>query len=83
MRTRLTASLSKTLALGPRGRGYDFEAEVLLRAIWSGLEVIEEPVHVYYPELRQTHFRVSRDPWRILRTVMSTVGERWFRPDGP
>jgi glycosyltransferase involved in cell wall biosynthesis len=67
-----------TLALGARSRGYDFEAEVLLRAVWSGLDVVELPVIVSYPKDRRTHFRVSRDPWRILGTVLATVGGHWL-----
>ena len=54
----------------PRGEGYDFEAEVLLRAIWAGVPIVEEPVRVLYPEDRATHFHVVRDPWRIVRTVV-------------
>jgi glycosyltransferase involved in cell wall biosynthesis len=70
----------ETLALRTAGQGYDFEAEVLLRAIWSGLNVIEEPVRVLYPEDRKTHFRASRDVRRIIRTVLATVGDHWLRP---
>ncbi len=72
--------LAETLALRPRGRGFDFEAEVILRAVWAGLEVVEEPVEVLYPADRLTHFRVSRDPWLIVHRVVATVGERWLRP---
>jgi glycosyltransferase involved in cell wall biosynthesis len=70
--------IAPTLALAARGRGYDFEAEILLRAVWAGMEVIEEPVNVLYPEDRRTHFRVSRDPWRIVRTIVAALGDRWF-----
>jgi len=72
----------ETLALRTSGQGYDFEAEVLLRAIWAGLEVVEEPVRVIYPENRQTHFRAGRDVRRIIRTVVSTVGDHWLGRDG-
>lgn len=77
--------IARTLALGAHGRGYDFEAEILLRAIWSGMEIVELPIEVLYPEDRTTHFRVSRDPWRIIQTVVATVGERWLgrAPDEP
>jgi hypothetical protein len=68
--------ITQTLALAPRGVGYDFEAEVLLRAVWAGVEVAEESVTVLYPEDRRTHFRVARDPWRIIRTVVATVAGR-------
>jgi glycosyltransferase involved in cell wall biosynthesis len=72
--------IEETLALRAFADGYDFEAEVLLRAIWSGLEVIEAPVRVHYPENRRTHFRVRRDVQRIIRTVLRTVGDHWLRP---
>jgi len=68
--------LDTTLALAPRGEGYDFEAEILLRAVWSHASIVEEPIRVLYPEDRVTHFHVVRDPWRIVRTVVSALGER-------
>lgn len=70
--------LERTLALPARGTGYDFEAELLLRAAWSGVTVVEEPIVVLYPEERTTHFRVSRDPWRIVATVLGAVGDHWL-----
>jgi glycosyltransferase involved in cell wall biosynthesis len=72
--------ISKTLALATRGQGYDFEAEIVLRSIFAGVEVVEEPVTVRYPEERSSHFHVARDPWRIIRTVLATMGERWLSP---
>lgn len=69
-----------TLRLASRGEGYDFEAEVILRAIWSGIPIVEEPIRVLYPEVRKTHFRSGRDVQRIVRTVVATVGERLLRP---
>lgn len=68
--------IAKTMGLGARGRGYDFEAEVLLRACWAGLEVAEEPVRVLYPEDRKTHFDSVRDPMRIIRTVVRATFDR-------
>jgi glycosyltransferase involved in cell wall biosynthesis len=70
--------IGKTLALAPRGEGYDFESEVLLRAIWAGLPVVEEPIRVLYPEDRVTHFHVVRDPWRIVCTVVVALRDRRF-----
>jgi glycosyltransferase involved in cell wall biosynthesis len=66
----------ETLSLGSRGRGYDFEAEVLLRASWKGIEIVEEPVRVLYPENRKTHFRTRRDVTRIIRTVVVALREQ-------
>lgn len=68
-----------TLALAPRGDGYDFEAEVLLRAcrdVATRDRIVETQVRVLYPASRVTHFRVARDPWRIIRTVVATMLER-------
>lgn len=67
--------VARALALGTRGEGYDFEAEVLLRAVWSGVPVVEQAIQVIYPEDRTTHFHVVRDPWRIIRTVVRTLAE--------
>ena len=64
-----------TLALGTRGTGYEFEAEVLLRAIWAGVPVVEQPIRVLYPEDRTTHFRIKRDVVRIIRAVVSATIE--------
>jgi glycosyltransferase involved in cell wall biosynthesis len=73
--------IARTLALGARGTGYDFEAEILLRAVWAGVEIVEERIDVLYPEDRQTHFHVARDPWRIVRTVVGALGDRWLAGD--
>jgi glycosyltransferase involved in cell wall biosynthesis len=70
--------IATTLKLAARGEGYDFEAEVLLRAIWAGVPIVEEPVQVLYPEDRVTHFHVARDPWRIVRTVVGALRDRRF-----
>jgi glycosyltransferase involved in cell wall biosynthesis len=67
-----------TLELASRGEGYDFEAEVLLRAVWAGVEIVEQPVAVLYPHDRVTHFHVVRDPWRIVRTVVVALKDRRF-----
>lgn len=75
--------IERTLSLGPRGNTFDFEAEVLLRAIWAGFAVVEEPIRVVYPKHRRTHFRVARDPWRIVWTVLRTLGEHWFGAPEP
>ncbi|MCL2777180.1 MAG: glycosyltransferase family 2 protein [Polyangiaceae bacterium] len=71
--------IERTLALGARGEGFDFEAEVLLRAVWCGVPIVEEPVSVLYPPDRVTHFHVVRDPWRIVCTVVTALGERKMR----
>jgi glycosyltransferase involved in cell wall biosynthesis len=67
--------IAKTLALNARGTGYELEAEVLLRAVWSGMRVVEVPIRVLYPEDRVTHFRIGRDPWRIIKAVVGASFE--------
>ena len=66
--------VAATLALRTSAEGYDFEAEVIMKSIHAGIPVREERVRVLYPVDRRTHFRVSRDPWRILGTVLRTYG---------
>lgn len=68
--------IDRTLALLARGDGYDFEGEVLLRAIWGGMPIVEEPISVRYPEDRVTHFDSVKDPMRIVRTVVAALAER-------
>ena len=70
--------LRETLALGARGRGYDFEAEVLLRAAWAKKSIVHQPIAVMYPPDRTTHFDATRDPWRIVGRVVGTAIEHGF-----
>lgn len=70
--------IKTTLGLAPHGEGYDFEAEVLLRSVWAGVPIVEEPIRVLYPDDRVTHFHVVRDPWRIVRTVVTALREKRF-----
>lgn len=46
---------------------YEFELEVLYRAAWKGIKLVNVPVNVYYPEKseRISHFRPLRDFIRI------------------
>jgi len=54
--------LPEILALDVVARRYQFELEVLIRAAWNRIPVIEEPVRVTYPpkDQRISHFH----PWR-------------------
>jgi len=67
--------VAATLALGPRGRRYDFETEVLLLAARRGLPLVGVPVRVYYPPIaeRVSHFRKWRDTLRIIATVLRVL----------
>jgi glycosyltransferase involved in cell wall biosynthesis len=65
-------------------RKYEFEIEVLVRSAWSGIEVTEVPVRVFYAEKekRISHFRPFRDFSRIsvLNTVLVTITLLYIKP---
>jgi glycosyltransferase involved in cell wall biosynthesis len=61
-----------TLGLGMRGWRYEWEAEVLIRAVRAGLPIVSVPVDVHYPPRRLTFFVPSRDVRRIIRRVILT-----------
>jgi glycosyltransferase involved in cell wall biosynthesis len=65
-------------------RKYEFEIEVIVRGAWSGLDIVEVPVKVFYPEKekRITHFRPFKDFSRIsvLNTVLVTLALVYFKP---
>ena len=48
-------------------RRYNFETEVLTRAAWGGVRIVDVPVRVHYPERgkRISHFHKFRDNFRI------------------
>jgi uncharacterized protein (DUF2062 family) len=55
--------IASVLALNCRAGRYAFETEVLVRAGWAGIPVIESPISCLYliPSGRVTHFRRGRD----------------------
>lgn len=69
--------LALTLARGARGRGFDYEAEILLRWAVAGGAIAEIEAPVLYPRgaARTTHFDSIRDPARIIATVLATLVE--------
>jgi len=56
---------------------FEFEIEVLVRAAWSGVRVISEPIRVVYQtdDERVTHFRPFKDFSRI--SVLNTIFVTW------
>lgn len=74
--------LPETLHLGTKARRYQFEVEVLVRAVWSGIPIIEAPVRALYgpPEERVSHFRPWLDFWRNTRTFARLVAMRILIP---
>lgn len=67
--------IAKTLALRGRADGYAYEAEILLRAAYAGMPIVEVPIDVYYPpeNERVTHFDSVKDPARIVAAVVRTL----------
>jgi glycosyltransferase involved in cell wall biosynthesis len=65
-------------------RKYEFEIEVLVRAAWEGIRILEVPVKVYYPEKneRVSHFRPFRDFTRIsiLNTFLVLIAFFYIKP---
>jgi len=61
------------LQLPVRTRRYDFEVEVLTRAVWAGIPIRSVSVSVHYPEgeRRNSHFHQFRDNLRL--TLMHTA----------
>jgi len=68
-----------------RGRRYDFEVEVLTKAVWYGLSLTEIPVHVVYPpkEERVSHFSQWKDNLRLTHRHAMLMSRRllpWPHP---
>jgi glycosyltransferase involved in cell wall biosynthesis len=61
-----------------KGSRYDFEAEVLAKAAWAGLELIMVPISVHYPKPgeRVSSFRPVLDNLRLSRIHSMLVGRR-------
>jgi glycosyltransferase involved in cell wall biosynthesis len=74
--------LPETLHLGAKARRYQFEVEILVRAVWHGIPIIEAPVHALYgsDEERISHFRPWLDFWRNTRTFSRLIITRIFIP---
>jgi glycosyltransferase involved in cell wall biosynthesis len=74
--------LPETLRLGARSKRFQFEVEILVRAVWSGIPVLEVPVQAIYgsAEERVSHFRPWMDFWRNTKTFTRLVAQRIFTP---
>ena len=74
--------LPETLHLGTKARRYQFEVEVLVRAVWRGIPIVEVPVHALYGPVgeRVSHFRPGLDFWRNTRTFTRLVVMRFLIP---
>ena len=74
--------LPETLGLGARSGRFQFEVEVLVRAVWSGIPILEVPVQALYgaAEDRISHFRPWMDFWRNTKTFTRLVAQRILIP---
>lgn len=74
--------LPETMRLGARSKRFQFEVEILVRAAWSGIPILETPVQAIYgpPEERISHFRPWLDFWRNTRTFTRLVASRILIP---
>jgi len=72
--------LPEVLHLGVQAMRYQFEVEVLVRAAWQGLPVIEAPIRVTYQskEERISHFRPFADFVRNSTTFTRLIVRRIF-----
>ena len=70
--------LPEVLHLGVRAQRYQFEIEVLVRAAWYAMEVLEAPIGVSYPPKaeRVSHFRPFVDFWRNATTFARLITRR-------
>lgn len=73
--------LPEALGLGVRSRRYQFEVEILVKARWQGIAVVEVPVGVVYQAKgeRVSHFRPWRDFWRNSATFSRLILARILR----
>jgi glycosyltransferase involved in cell wall biosynthesis len=63
---------------------YNFELEIMVRNVWSGVKIIPVPIQVYYAPIgeRITHFKPTLDFFRIsvLNTFLSIFAVFYFYP---
>jgi glycosyltransferase involved in cell wall biosynthesis len=62
------------------GNYYDFEMEILTRAVWAGLKLEEVPVNVFYPQARSrvSSFHPFIDNLRISLMHARLIGRRFI-----
>lgn len=63
-------------------RRYTFEVEVLVRAAWAGLPIVERPVRVSYQRERVSHFGAFKDNLRLTGLHTFLVCRRLLRLAG-
>ena len=61
-------------------RRYDFEVEVLVKGLWSGIPVAEVPVAVRYDTGSHSHFRPVQDFWWVTHLNGCLFAQRLVMP---
>lgn len=74
--------IAETLALDIRARRYQYEIEVLAKASWAGIPIMETPIDVVYQpgNERISHFRPGLDFMRNTGTFYHLITRRVFTP---
>ncbi|MEJ2643108.1 MAG: glycosyltransferase family 2 protein [Desulfosarcinaceae bacterium] len=74
--------LPEILGLDIRARRYQYEIEVLAKAAWSGIPIVETPIDVIYQTgaARISHFRPGLDFLRNTATFYHLITRRVFTP---
>lgn len=73
--------VDKTLAIAQKskiGLRMEFDIEILVRLYWAGIETIQLPVEVTYPENGYSNFRLLRDNCLITKMHTKLVIEKIF-----
>lgn len=72
--------LPEAMHLNVRARRFQFEVEILVKAIWQGIPVLETPVHVMYEPKneRVSHYRGFVDFCRNSNTFSRLILTRLF-----
>jgi glycosyltransferase involved in cell wall biosynthesis len=67
--------IAATLALQPTGRRFEFETEILIRAVRARIEIYSVGVRVFYPppELHRSHYDKLWDTLRIIGMVVGLM----------
>jgi len=70
--------LPEVLELNVRARRFQFEVEILVKARWQGIPIVEAPVSVHYPPgiERISHFRPVVDFLRNTRAFSRLIFQR-------
>ena len=74
--------IPETVNLKIKSRRYQFEVEVLVKAKWAGLPVIEVPISVHYApgSKRISHFKPFLDIVRIVAVFAKLISQRLLIP---